>query len=213
MDPEKTRSEESSALRTDELEAELLALNKDVLERKQAVVDRQEAKEELSQANESLKSESTAREQAQSELDRVFTSTPDMMAMGGFDGFFKRVNPAMLRSTGYTEAELLTTPFHDLCHQDDLAHMRDGVSKLANGEDVQALSIRVKHKDGHYLHTEWTDVPFTDRGMFFTIGRDVTERKALEESLQRTLAAMQDAQRIGAVGNWNVDLTTGISDL
>ena len=212
MKPEKGRAEESDALRTEELRAEAEKLKQDVVDRTQATADRKVAKQQLSEVNEALQAEILARTRAESEFNRMFEATPDMMALGGFDGFYKRVNPAMLETLGYTEAEMLSTSLHELIHPDDFVAIGDQLALLAAGGRSRNIYYRVKHKDGHYLSTEWTDVPIVEGGLFLTLGRDMTERMELEESLRNALASMRYAQRIGMVGSWEVDLATGISD-
>ena len=53
------------------------------------------------------------RQQADTDLERLFELSLDMLCIAGFDGYFKRLNPAWQKLLGYSEAELLSRPFVD----------------------------------------------------------------------------------------------------
>ena len=44
----------------------------------------------------------------------------DLIATANFDGYFTEVNPAFTRTLGFTSEELLSRPFTDFVHADDL---------------------------------------------------------------------------------------------
>ena len=205
MEPKKARSEASDALRTEQIQAAAEELQQDA-------VDRKHARQQLSDVNATLQLEILARTRAESEFNRMFEATPDMMALSGFDGYYKRVNPAMLATLGYTETEMLGLSLHELIHPGDLATIGVQFALLASGGETRNVYYRVKHKSGRYLTTEWTDVPLVEGGLFLTMGRDITARVELEDSLRNALASMRYAQRIGMVGSWEVDVATGVSE-
>lgn len=53
------------------------------------------------------------------ELHSFFNSAPDIMAVAGPDGYFKKVNPAFCDLLGYTEKELTSTPFITFIHPNE----------------------------------------------------------------------------------------------
>ena len=54
-----------------------------------------------------------------SQYDIFFEVTPDLICIAGFDGYFKKVNPAVQKVLGYTYEELYSTPIHQFIHEED----------------------------------------------------------------------------------------------
>ena len=75
------------------------------------------------------------RREAEFQLERVFTMSVDLLCISGFDGYLKRVNPAWVRTFGFTEEELLSRPFIEFVHPDDRARTEEAVGVLAEGRD------------------------------------------------------------------------------
>ena len=59
------------------------------------------------------------REQAERHADRIFELSQDLLCIAGFDGYFKRVNPAFARLLGYPIETLLSRPTREFVHPDD----------------------------------------------------------------------------------------------
>ena len=176
------------------------------------VKNREQAEQRLNNTDRTMRSEIEARSLAQSELDQLFTSSLDLLCLAGFDGYSTRVNPAMCRAFGYTEEEMLSTPFADLIYEEDREYVKKNMARLATGETLTDIVVRMTAKGGGLRHTQWNVVPFLERGLIYTTGRDITEIKELEESLREVADKLNDAQRIGRVGSWEADLSTGWSE-
>jgi two-component system, sensor histidine kinase and response regulator len=136
-----------------------------------------------------------ARRRAQEELDRFFTLSLDMLCIAGFDGYFKRVNPAWQRVLGYTEAELLSRPYVDFIHPDDRKATLTEASKLSTGEEVVYFENRYLHKDGTLRWLLWTSTPFPEQQVVYAAARDITERKAAEETLAQYARDLEASHR------------------
>jgi PAS domain S-box-containing protein len=134
------------------------------------------------------------RARAQDELDRIFTLSPDLIAVADFDGHFTRVNPAVEQVLGYTEEEFLARPFLDLVHPDDRERTAAAAAALARGEATLAFENRYVRKDGSHRVLEWTSTPVVADGLTYGVARDVTERREAEAELAR-LAGEQAALR------------------
>ncbi|MGH9384776.1 MAG: response regulator [Vicinamibacterales bacterium] len=131
------------------------------------------------------------RHRAQEELDRFFMLSLDLLCIAGYDGFFKRVNPAWQRVLGYTEAELLSTPYIELVHPDDRQATAAESSK-AEAHDVIHFENRYLHKDGTLRWLLWTSTPFPERQVVYAAARDITERKAAEETMAHYARDLED---------------------
>jgi PAS domain S-box-containing protein len=134
------------------------------------------------------------RARAQDELDRIFTLTPDLVAVADFTGHFTRVNPAAEAILGHSREELLSRPYLDFVHPDDRATTADAATALSEGRMRRSFENRFVRADGSERVLEWTATPVIDEGVMYGVARDVTGRRQAEDELGR-LAAEQAALR------------------
>ncbi|MET0214967.1 MAG: ATP-binding protein, partial [Vicinamibacterales bacterium] len=135
------------------------------------------------------------RKRAQEELDRFFTLSLDMLCIAGFDGYFRRVNPAWKRGLGYTEADLLSKPFLDFVHPDDREATIAEMEKLRAGQEVIYFENRYFHRDGTMRWLMWTSTPYREQSVVYAAARDITDRKAAEETLETYARELEVNQR------------------
>ena len=106
----------------------------------------------------------------------------DLIATANFDGYFTEVNPAFTRTLGFTSEELLSAPFTDFVHPDDVEPTIAAViEQTEQGQDVLNFQNRYRTKDGSYRWLEWTSSPNPEGRELIAVARDVTDRKQLEE--------------------------------
>ena len=137
-----------------------------------------------------------ARRAAEEERDRIFELSTDMLCVAGMDGYFKRMNPSWERVLGWTSAEMLTRPFLEFVHPEDVQPTLDELQRLAAGATTLHFENRYLCKDGSYRWVGWSATPDVERELMFCIARDMTQRKDHERLLSEAKEAAQAAARI-----------------
>ena len=140
------------------------------------------------------------RKQLEQEINQVFNLAPDIICVAGIDRYFKKINPAMSTILEYSEEELLTTSLVDFIHPDDREATINAFENSA--ETTFHFENRFITKSGQIKWLAWTSTHAPDEGLFFSVARDITERKELQELLDK-------ANTLARIGSWEVDLVTG----
>jgi PAS domain S-box-containing protein len=117
------------------------------------------------------------------ELDRYFSNSLDLLCIADTDGRFIRLNPEWEKVLGYRIEDLEGKRFLDFVHPDDLEGTLDSVSALDEQRSILNFENRYRAKDGSYRWIEWRSQPHGR--LIYAAARDVTERKLIEEDLQR----------------------------
>lgn len=124
---------------------------------------------------------------AKRERDRLFEITRDLIGVASLDGYLLSINPAWSRQLDRSMEELLAKPFSEIIHPDDLAETGAVVARLQAGEPVHQFHVRLLKADGTPLSFAWSASPDHDpaAGIFYTVGRDITEDIQREEAIRQ----------------------------
>src|SRR5207249_326810 len=128
-------------------------------------------------------------------VERFFTMSLDMLCIAGFDGYFRRLNPAWERTLGYTVDELSSRPFLSFVHPDDREATIAEVNKLSQGVETISFENRYRCKDGTYKWLLWKAAPLVSQQRIYAAARDMTERKRGEEDIRKLKEAAEAANR------------------
>ncbi len=118
-------------------------------------------------------------------LDRFFMLSNDMLCIAGYDGYFKRMNPAWERVLGYSVEELTSSPFIEFVHPDDRAATTAEMQGLIAGQSTLSFENRYRAKNGVYRWMLWNATPYPEQQLVYAAARDITEHKHAEETLNR----------------------------
>jgi PAS domain S-box-containing protein len=116
-------------------------------------------------------------------FEKLFNFSSDLICIAGSDGHFKKINPAFAQKLGFDEEYLVTTPFWEMIHPDDLEITRKEILKLSKGKLTINFKNRFITKNKNYIYLEWVASPEKDTGLLFAIARDVTSENEKEEQL------------------------------
>ena len=123
------------------------------------------------------------RRRAEIELDELFTLSLDLVCIAGFDGYFKRINPAWEKVLGIPTEELLSRPFLDFVHPDDREATLAEMKHIGAGHVTFSFENRYRCADGTYIWMLWNATPSVDQKRVFAVARDITLRKRAERRL------------------------------
>lgn len=114
--------------------------------------------------------------------NRFFDLSMDLLVITGNDGQFYLTNPAIYHTLGYTQADISNHNWLDWVHPEDQAKTRAFYEQLINHQNLQ-FENRCRHKDGSYRWISWTAVTQADEDRVYSVGRDITDRKASDAAL------------------------------
>ena len=125
------------------------------------------------------------RKRSQDQLNDFFEFSPNLIAIIGMDGFIKRINPSFERKFGFSELEILSRPFTEFIHPEDLQKTYEAIEKIAiAGSDFE---MRCRKKDGNYIWISWRFSQFMEsENIVFIYGTDITALKEHELQVQNS---------------------------
>jgi PAS domain S-box-containing protein len=165
--------------------------------------------------NENVRAETQAAyrraRESEARFKGAFEDAPNGMVLATIEpdraGRFLQVNRAMCELTGYGEEELLGKRFSDITHPDDLDVSVALKQRMLAGElSRYQITKRYLHPDGHavWVQVHMSLVRDSSGNPMYTIAQieDITERKRVEESVQRSSRQLAEAQKLAQIGSW-----------
>ncbi len=115
------------------------------------------------------------------DLEYFFELSPDLLCVSGYDGYFKKINPAVSQTLGYTRDELLSNPIDSFIHVED----RDITKRKREliKSDIPLLNFENRYitKSGNVVWLSWTSMPIKTEKLVFAIAKNISYKKKFEE--------------------------------
>jgi len=129
----------------------------------------------------------TKEKEAIEQIETIWNVSHDLLCVADYHtATFLKVNPSFTHVLGFDEAELLSKPFLEFVHPDDVtATIKVIEEKLKQGVTVLDFTNRYRCKDGSYRYLQWISRPIKERGCTYAIARDITQQKKQQEELQQ----------------------------
>lgn len=114
-------------------------------------------------------------------FEDFFDSSPDLLCVAGFDGYFKRINPAVSKLLEYTNEELFSRPINDFVFEADKRHTSNARKDLTRKIGLYNFENRYVTKSGNIVWLLWTSFPVEKDKLVYAIAKNITFKKQLEQ--------------------------------
>jgi PAS domain S-box-containing protein len=114
-------------------------------------------------------------------LEPFFDISLDLLVIAGYDGYFKKVNPAFLRLLEYSEEELFSKKISEFIFEADRDLTKNFRENLVSGLPLVNFENRYISKSGRLIWLNWTSIPLANESLIYAIAKDITDKKQWEE--------------------------------
>ncbi|OYZ33472.1 MAG: PAS domain-containing sensor histidine kinase [Sphingobacteriales bacterium 17-39-43] len=121
-------------------------------------------------------------------FEHFFELSPDLLCIAGFDGYWKRINPSVSRTLGYSVEELTSRPITSFVHPEDKLMTDESRENLTESTPLINFENRYITKDGRIVWLSWTSMPVEKEKLIYAIAKNITYKKKLEEERNQQLA-------------------------
>ncbi|APA00381.1 PAS domain-containing sensor histidine kinase [Flavobacterium commune] len=116
-----------------------------------------------------------------SNFEKFFDLSQDLFCIAGYDGYFKRINPAVSKLLEYSNEELLARPINDFVYNTDKEKTSLARNELKNKIPLFSFENRYLTKSGRIVWLLWTSIPVEEEKLIYAVAKNITDKKELEQ--------------------------------
>ena len=133
-------------------------------------------------------------------------SESTIFAVMGFDGYFRAVNPGLVRALGRERDELLATSMLELIHPADVDPLLRLMNRLQDERGESGFESRWLHRDGSEIWLWWTTRFDPRTHLWYGVAHDVSAYRAGQRALEEARERLDLAMSVAWAGSWELDL-------
>jgi PAS domain S-box-containing protein len=155
----------------------------------------------------------TPAKEAEDRTRLIIDTVPAQLWTESPDGVVDFVNRRWIDYTGMTLEQAVGWGWTNMVHPDDLERVLSKWRALIAEGKPREIESRLRRSDGTYRWFLSRCCPLTDRSGhilgWYGSDTDIHDRKEAEEKLRQSEAHLQEAQTLGRIGSWVLDIVTG----
>lgn len=134
----------------------------------------------------------------------IDNTSKDMFCVTGLDGKFRFVNSNFCLALGYTRSFLLSNPYSQFIHKDDLCKTANEVNKiLLKHKSLHKFHNRYLKANGEIIYLEWVGTYDVNRKCILATAKDITEKIIKEQELWQKEIFLDYTKKIANLGFWS----------
>ena len=149
----------------------------------------------LNKMNEFSKEAHTITKSNAFNLELFFDLSADLLCITGYDGYFRKINPIVSKTLGYTDEEMYSRPVSSFIYAEDRDITAQNRENLLKNVPLLNFENRYVTKTGEIVWLSWTSMPVESEHVVFAIAKNITHKKKLEEDRNILLANLTKINR------------------
>lgn len=149
-------------------------------------------------------------EESEEKYRTTVEHTHDMYWSLDLEGRFVFANKKCAEVSGYEVSDWIGHGFASLLVPEDVSRVQEAFLKVVQGE-VRRFEVAALRADGSKFYVEIASVPEYKFGKVVGVagfGRDITERKQIEEALSKSEALLRESQSVAGIGSYELDISS-----
>ncbi|REH01035.1 PAS domain-containing hybrid sensor histidine kinase/response regulator [Flavobacterium aquicola] len=132
--------------------------------------------------------------------------TSDFICISDLNRNLTDFNLVFIKKLGYSKRELLLNDFARYIHPEDFPKTEEAILGLLRDKTTIIYENRIITKKGEPITVQWTSIINPSDNLIYSIGRDITEIRKIQEQLSANEGLLNDAQKIAKIGSWELNV-------